>query len=45
MGNTLERIIDKRTKAEITMSEAQAGGQKGASTIDHITTMKELINK
>ena len=43
MGKFLERIINERAKEEITISEAQAGGQRGANTVDHILTMKELI--
>ncbi len=44
MGKFLERIINERAKEEIVMSEALSGGQRGASTVDHILTMKELIN-
>ncbi len=45
MRQFLERIINERAKAEITISEAQAGGQREASMIGHITTVKELIGK
>ncbi len=44
MGRFLDRIINERAKEEIIISEAQSGGQRGASTVDHILTMKELIN-
>jgi hypothetical protein len=43
MGKFLERIINERVKEEITMSGAHAGGQRGASTVDHILTLKDLI--
>ena len=45
MGKFLERIIDGRCKQEIKITENQAGGQKGAATVDHILALKELIKK
>ena len=45
MGKMYERIINNRAIDEIEMTEAQAGGQKGKSTTDHILILKELTQK
>ena len=42
-GKLYERIIDKRAKNKLMISEAQAGGQKGKSTSDHIRAHNDLI--
>ena len=42
-GKLYERIINERVLTQINMSEAQAGGKKGAATVDHILLAKELI--
>ena len=45
MGKMYERIINNRTTEKIDMTQAQAGGQKGKSTTDHILIIKELTQK
>ena len=42
-GKLYERIINERVLEQINMTEAQAGGRRGSSTVDHIILMKELI--
>ena len=42
-GKLYERIINERVLDKINMSEAQAGGRRGSSTVDHIVVLKELI--
>lgn len=42
-GKYFERVVNNRVKEEVQMSEAQAGGQEGSATTDHIITVKELI--
>ena len=44
-GKVFERIINNRILPNINMSEAQAGGQKGKSTTDHLLILKNNINK
>ena len=39
-----ERLINNRIKDEIRMTEAQAGGQAGKSTADHINILNSIIN-
>ena len=38
-----ERLINNRINNMINISEAQAGGKKGISTVDHIIKLKEII--
>ena len=45
IGKLYERIINNRVSNLIEMTQAQAGGQKGKSTTDHILIIKELIQK
>ena len=45
MGKMYERIINNRATGKIDMTQAQAGGQKGKSTTDHILIIKELTQK
>ena len=45
MGKMYERIINNRVTKAITMTQAQAGGQKGKATTDHILILKELVTK
>ena len=45
MGKMYERIINNRISSKIDMTEAQAGGQKGKATTDHLLIIKELIQK
>ena len=44
MGKVFERLINNRIKDEIRMTEAQAGGQAGKSTADHINILNSIIN-
>ena len=43
IGKVYERIIDNRTRPQIKISEAQAGGREGRSTTDHLTILKKSI--
>ena len=43
-GKLYERIINKEAIKEVNMSDAQAGGMEGRSTVDHLLILKELIN-
>jgi hypothetical protein len=43
IGKTFERIINNRTLPQINMTEAQAGGQKGKSTTDHVMILHEIL--
>ena len=45
IGKMYERIINNRVAESIEMTQAQAGGQKGRSTTDHILIIKELMQK
>ena len=42
-GKLYERIINERVLGQVKMSDAQAGGKRGAATVDHILLAKELI--
>ena len=42
-GKLYERMINERVLDKINISEAQAGGRRGSSTVDHIVVLKELI--
>ena len=44
-GKLFQRLLNNRVKEEITTSEAQAGGQQGRSTADHIIIINSLINQ
>ena len=41
IGKVYERIIDNRSRPQIKISEAQAGGREGRSTTDHLTILKK----
>ena len=43
LGKTFERLINNRIIEQITITEAQAGGQKGNSTTDHLLILKDTI--
>ena len=43
LGKAFERLINNRIVKQITMTEAQAGGQKGHSTTDHLLILKDTI--
>ena len=45
MGKTFERIINNRVKAQIKITDNQAGGKEGRATSDHIMTLQSTINK
>ena len=42
-GKLFERILDIRIKDNIDMTEAQAGGQKGKATADHLNIINSII--
>ena len=42
-GKVFERIINNRITPMINMTEAQAGGQKGRATVDHLLILKDTI--
>ena len=42
-GKVYERMINNRILEKLEMTEAQAGGRKGSSTVDHIIIAKEII--
>ena len=44
-GKVYERLINERILPKINMSDSQAGGKKGASTVDHIVLSKEILNE
>ena len=44
MGKVFERLINNRIKHQIETTEAQAGGQAGKSTADHISILNNIIN-
>ena len=43
-GKLYERIINERANKRINITEAQAGGRKGSSTVDHLLILRELEN-
>ena len=43
-GKLYERIINKRAKNDIKITDAQAGGKRGSSTVDHLLILRELEN-
>ena len=45
MGKVFERLLNNRITNDITMTEAQAGGQAGRSTADHIIILNSIINQ
>ena len=42
-GKVFERIHDRRIKPKVKITEAQAGGKKGSSTIDHLIVLSDLV--
>jgi hypothetical protein len=44
VGKLYERLINNRARHKIKITDAQAGGQKGRATVDHILLLKEAIN-
>ena len=45
MGKIYERLINNRVKQVLEITEAQAGGKRGASTADHLMVLKETIKQ
>jgi hypothetical protein len=43
MGKAMERIVDKRARKDVTISDAQAGGKEKRATTDHLLILKETI--
>ena len=43
VGKFFERIINERANKLVRISEYQGGGKKGSSTVDHLTTLHEVI--
>ena len=43
-GKLYERMINNRILKMLDITEAQAGGRKGSSTVDHIVLAKEIIH-
>ena len=43
IGKTFERIINNRIQKQINITDAQAGGQKGRATTDHIMTLYDIL--
>jgi hypothetical protein len=44
-GKLFERIMNDRIKKETKITEAQAGGQKGVATADHLMILNSIINQ
>ena len=44
-GKLFERIINNRITQKIKITEAQAGGQKGKATADHLTIINNIIKQ
>ena len=42
-GKLYERLINERVLDRIDISDDQAGGKKGSSTVDHIVLAKEIM--
>ena len=42
-GKVYERLVNERVLNKINISDDQAGGKKGSSTVDHIVLAKEII--
>jgi hypothetical protein len=45
MGKIFERMLDQRIKNSINITEAQAGGQRGKATSDHLLIINSLIQQ
>ena len=43
-GKLFERIVNNRMTPKINMTEAQAGGQKGKATVDHLLRLTNTIS-
>ena len=43
VGKVYERIINERSMKMVNISDAQAGGKRGAATTDHLLILKETI--
>ena len=45
VGKVFERIINRRVKKEVYITEAQGGGIHGNATVDHLVALKEAANQ
>ena len=43
MGKLFERIMNNRLTKTVNISDAQAGGQKGKATADHLLILNTII--
>ena len=44
IGSIVEMLIDNRLEAHLPFTQAQGGGQRGASTCDHLFLMRTIID-
>ena len=44
-GKVYERLINTRIKPIVTITDSQAGGMDGNSTVDHLITLKQAIQE
>ena len=44
-GKVYERMINERILQKIDITDSQAGGKRGAATVDHIVLSKEILNE
>ena len=45
MGRLFERLMNNQIKKETSITPAQAGGQEGMATADHLMILNSLINQ
>ena len=45
MGKLFERLMNNKIKKETLITPAQAGGQEGMATVDHLMILNSLINQ
>ena len=44
-GKVYERMINERILKKLNITDSQAGGKRGAATVDHIVLSKEIFNE
>ena len=44
VGKLFERMVSNRATTKAQMTDAQAGGKKGRTTVDHLLAFKEAVN-
>ena len=44
IGSIIEKLIDNRLEAHLPFTQAQGGGQRGASTCDHLLIIRSIID-